>query len=73
MLRFASNKLKIVTVRFAVNKVNRKQRICTLYYLREIEYDLHFVNKCPTYWAVRSKYISHYCYRRPNVKYDSRL
>mgnify|MGYP000505941008 FL=1 len=28
-LRLASNKLKIVTVRYAVNRVNGAQRICT--------------------------------------------
>jgi len=30
-VRLASNKLKIVTGRFAVNRVNREQRICTLF------------------------------------------
>ena len=59
-LRLASNKLKIVTGRYAVNEVNREQRICTLCVLREIEDDFHFVIKCPAYSAIRSKYISHY-------------
>ena len=58
-LRLASNKLKIVTGRYAVNEVNREQRICTLCVLREIEDDFHFVIKCPAYSAIRSKYISH--------------
>ena len=60
--------------RYAANIVNREQRICTLCVLREIEDDFHFVIKCPTYSAIRSKYISHYCYRRPSVfKYVSLL
>ena len=73
-LRLASNKLKIVTGRYAANRVNREQRICTLCVLREIEDDFHFVIKCPAYSAIRSKYISHYFYRRPSVfKYVSLL
>jgi len=72
-LRLASNKLNIITGRYAVNRVNREQRICTLYYLREIEDDLHFVIKCPAYSSIRIKYISQYCYSRPNVKSVSRL
>ena len=66
-LRLASNKLKIVTGRYAVNRVSREQRICTLCGLREIEDDFHFVIKCPAYSAIISKYISHYFYRRPSV------
>jgi len=42
-LRLASNKLKIVTGRYAANRINREQRICTLCVLREIEDDFHFV------------------------------
>ena len=73
-LRHASNELNIVTGRFAANRVNREQRICTLCVLREIEDDFHFVNKCPVYSAIRSKYISRYFYRRPSVfKYVSLL
>jgi len=60
LLRLASNKLKIVTGRYAANRVNREQRICTLCVLREIEDDFHFVSKYPAYSALRSKYISHY-------------
>ena len=59
-MRLASNKLKIVTGRYAVNRVSREQHICTLCTLREIEDDFHFVIKCPAYSAKRSKYISHY-------------
>ena len=74
-LRLASNKLKIVTGRYDANRVNREQRICTLCVLREIEDDFHFVIKCPAVLsAIRSKYISHYFYRRPSVfKYVSLL
>ena len=69
-MRLASNKLKIDTGRYAVNEVNREQRICTLCVLREIEDDFHFVIKCPVYSAIRSKYISHSIYRRPSVFKD---
>ena len=73
-LRLAPNTLKIVTGRYAVNRVSREQRICTLCGLREIEDDFHFVIKCPAYSAIISKYISHYFYRRPSVfKYVSLL
>ena len=73
-LRLASNKLNIVTLRYAVNRVNGAQRICTFCVLKEIEDDFHFVIKCPAYSAIRSKYISHYFYRRPSVfKYVSLL
>ena len=73
-LRLASYKLTIFTGRYAVNRVNREQRICTLCVLREIKDDFHFVIKCPAYSAIRSKYISHYFYRRPSVfKYVSLL
>ena len=40
-------------------------------HLREIEDDFLVVIKCPAYSAIRSKYISHYFYRRPSVKYVS--
>ena len=36
--------LKIVTGRYAVNKVNREQRICSLCVLREIEDEFHLLN-----------------------------
>ena len=42
-MRLASNKLKIDTGRYAVNEVNREQRICTLCVLREIEDDFHLL------------------------------
>ena len=57
-LRLASNKLKNVTVRYAVNRVKREQCICTFCVLKEIKDDVHFVIKCPAYSAIRSKYIS---------------
>jgi len=57
-LRLASNKLKIVTGRYASNRVNREQGIS--FVLREIEDDFHYVIKCPALSAIRSKYISHY-------------
>ena len=73
-LRLSSNKLKIITGRYAANIVKREQRICTLCVLREFENDFHFVMKCPAYSAIRCKYISHYFYRRPRVfKYVSLL
>ena len=59
-LRLASNKLKIVTGRYAANRVSREQRICKLCGLREIEDDFHFVIKCPASSAISCKYISHY-------------
>ena len=52
-LRLASNKLKSVTGRYDVNRVNREQHICTLCVLREIEDDFHFVIKCPAYSVIR--------------------
>ena len=51
--------LKNVTGRYAANRINREQRICTLCVLKEIGDDFHFVIKCPAYSAIRSKYISH--------------
>lgn len=66
-LRLSSHQLRIETGRYAQNRVDREQRICTLCNKSDIEDEYHFVLVCPVYSHLRQKYIRPFYFKRPSV------
>ena len=66
-LRLAAHQLRIVTGRYAQNRIDRSLRLCTLCNNSHIEDEYHFITICSAYSQLREKYIRPYYYRRPSV------
>ena len=65
--RCAAHQLRIVTGRYAQNRIDRSLRLCTLCNNSHIEDEYHFITICSAYSQLREKYIRPYYYRRPSV------
>ena len=63
--RLSSHDLKVESGRYQ-NEL-RRNRICSLCDLNDIEDEFHFILKCPTYITLRQKYIKRYYIIRPSA------
>ena len=63
--RLSSHNLKIESGRF--HNVTRRNRICNLCQLQDIEDEFHFILKCPIYNEYRQKFVKRYYRTRPSV------
>ena len=61
----SSHNLNIEKGRY--NNENRRNRLCTVCHLNDVEDEFHFVLKCPLYDQLRRKYVKPYYYRKPSV------
>ena len=64
-IRLSSHELKIETGRH--NKTERKNRICDLCSLNDIEDEFHFTLICPIYKDLRLKYIPRFYINKPSM------
>ena len=63
--RLSSHNLNIESGRF--HNVTRRNRICNLCQLQDIEDEFHFILKCPIYNEYRQKFVKRYYRTRPSV------
>lgn len=63
--RLSSHQLEIERGRFY--NINRKERVCNLCSLSQIEDEFHFILICPFYKEIRKLYVKKYYYEKPSV------